>query len=170
MLQIFFFFFFFFFFCVFQVVVSRRAAHQNHFVRKTAKTQDPANSRWVWISPPEVLCYRYITKYCSLEHSCYLVMHSAEYLCRLHRYAKGARGPRQWKSTLLEVNFLYKFWIFLRARKRTLRREGLARILMECSDRWHQHPNIISQLPKTLLGYNSRLCLFCCLSVTRPKA
>ena len=133
-------------------------------------TSWPVDRGCAQMQPTEVLCYRYITKYCSLEHSCYLVMHSAEYLCRLHRYAKGARGPRQWKSTLLEVNFLYKFWIFLRARKRTLRREGLARILMECSDRWHQHPNIISQLPKTLLGYNSRLCLFCCLSVTRPKA
>ena len=72
------------------------------------------------ISPPEVLCFRYITKYCSLEHSCYLVMHSAEYLCRLHQLSEVARFPRQWKSTLLEVNSGSEFWIFLRARKKGL--------------------------------------------------
>ena len=122
------------------------------------------------ISPPEVLCFRYITKYCSLEHSCYLVMHSAEYLCRLHRYTEGARGPRQWKSTLLEVNFYTNSGSSCVLGKEPCEREGLARILWNARTVDTNSQTLFPKLPKTLLGYHSRLCLFCCLSVTRPKA
>ena len=44
---------------------------------------DPANLRWASSGSPEVLCFVLVTKYIPLEHSCYLVTNSAEYLCRI---------------------------------------------------------------------------------------